>query len=287
MYSGHPMMRLLIWLLAQTTFWAGVSLVCGPILFLRGFRWLQRKRFILDTPRSTIRAASLGLVEVSGKAVGPYTLVAPLSRSDCLYYRVKVQTNPSGDLNNKIQELSAPLFLDDGTGTLMIYPLGAELEMPASSERSDVGKVAVIMMGQSIGNPEFAQEYCIRPGDRIFALGTLRENPWAKKDPIRECTDLSRIGPGFVSQSEADLIRQELCPSLVPGLPAGMGSESAGDFDFHPPVILTKGDGPFVLSTDSQRDVAARLNWRSLLYIWGGPIIALWGLWKILGRVFP
>ena len=58
-----------------------------------------------------------------------------------------------------------------------------------------------------------------------------------------------------------------------------------GEFDLHPPVILMKGDGPFVISTDSERDLVAKLQWRSLLYIWGGPVIALWGLWKIVSYV--
>jgi len=47
---------------------------------------------------------------------------------------------------------------------------------------------------------------------------------------------------------------------------------------------LMKGDGPFVISTDSQKDLVAKLNVRSFLYIWGGPAAALWGLWEILSR---
>jgi len=49
-------------------------------------------------------------------------------------------------------------------------------------------------------------------------------------------------------------------------------------------VILMKGAGPFIISCDSQREIVARLNLKSLLYIWGGPAAALWGLWEILRR---
>ncbi|MGA9449095.1 MAG: hypothetical protein WBV26_21810, partial [Candidatus Sulfotelmatobacter sp.] len=92
---------------------------------------------------ATVRAAALGRVEVSGRAVGPYTLVAPLSHADCLYYRLAIESNPQGDLRKRIQELCAPLFLDDGTGTLMIYPQGSELLLQPSSERSEYGKLAL------------------------------------------------------------------------------------------------------------------------------------------------
>jgi hypothetical protein len=276
------MIRLLIWLLSHPLLWAALGVTFGPYFFWCGFGLLQRKRVMLDTPRSTIRAAALGSVEIIGKAVGPYTLVAPLSHTDCFYYRLVIKSNPQGDLRKSIKEMCAPIFLDDGTGALMIYPPGSELLLPPSGERAEYGKLALALTKFSEGSPEFAQEYCIKPGDTIFVLGELRENPWAKKDPNAECNELSRIGPGFVGNAEADLLRREAYPYLDPKLPSGATVASPRQFDFHPPVILMRGDGPFVISSDSQRDLAARLNLKSILYIWGGPVAGLWGLWEIL-----
>jgi hypothetical protein len=278
------MIQILIWSLSQPLFWAAIGVTVGPYLFWRGFRLLQRKRLIMDVPRSTIRAAALGRVEVSGRAVGPYVLVAPLSQTDCLYYRIAIENNPQGDLRDKIRELCAPLFLDDGTGTLMIYPIGAELLMRPSSERSEYEKLALALTKFSEGSPEFAQEYCIKPGDMIFVLGTLQESPWTKKDPSVESGELSRIGPGFVSAGEADLLRREAYPFLNPALPAGSSLGLPTEFDLHPPVILMQGEGPFLISTDSQRELVAKLNLKSLLYIWGGPAAALWGLWELINH---
>jgi hypothetical protein len=255
-----------------------------PYFFWRGFLLLQRKRLIMDTPRSNIRSAALGRVEITGKVTGPYTLVAPMSHTDCLYYRLVIESNPQGDLSNSIHEMCAPMFIDDGTGTLMMFPHGSELLLPPCSERSEYGKLALALTRYSEGNPEFAQEYSIKPGDTIFVLGTLRENPWSKKDPVAECNELSRIGPGFVGQGEADLLRREAYPYLNPKLPSGATVASPSQFNLHPPVILMQGDGPFIISTDSQRDLVAKLNLKSFLYIWGGPAAALWGLWEILNR---
>jgi hypothetical protein len=95
---------------------------------------------------------------------------------------------------------------------------------------------------------------------------------------------LSRIGPGFVGLGEAELIRREAYPYLNPKLPSGVVVASPDNFDFHPPVILMKGAGPFIISCDSQHEIVARLNLKSLLYIWGGPVAALWGFWEILSR---
>jgi hypothetical protein len=275
---GH----LLFWLLSQPLFWALAGIGLGPYLFFRGFRLLQLKRRIMGVPRSTVRAAAMGPVEVSGTVVGPYTVVAPLSQGECLYYRIKVQSNPHRDLGNKSQELCAPLFLDDGTGLMMIYPYGAELKFPASYKRAEYGKLALMLMSRSYSEtPEFSEEYSLRPGDKIFALGTLQENKWSRKEATRQYDDVSRIGPGFVCEAEAELERRETFPSF-PGLALGPKPKPP-EFDLNPPVIMTKGDGPFVISSGSERDLLTKLHWTSLLFIWGGPVWVLWAVWEILG----
>jgi hypothetical protein len=103
---GHP----IFWLLSQPLFWAVLGIGLGPYVFFRGFRLLQLKRRIMGVPRSTIRAAAIGPVEVSGTVVGPYTLIAPLSQHDCLYYRLKIQSNPHHDLANKIHKIVREQF---------------------------------------------------------------------------------------------------------------------------------------------------------------------------------
>ncbi|PYX36970.1 MAG: hypothetical protein DMG75_08715, partial [Acidobacteria bacterium] len=62
----------------------------GIFLFVHGFRMLARKRLILNTPISRIRSASIGLVEVNGVAIGPYTINAPITGLPCFYYRTLV-----------------------------------------------------------------------------------------------------------------------------------------------------------------------------------------------------
>jgi hypothetical protein len=271
------MVHLLIWMLSQPLFWAVTGTLVGPFLFFRGFRLLQLKRRISNVPRSTIRAAAVGPVEISGTAMGPYTVIAPLSDSQCLYYRLVVEANPHGDLKDKIHELCTPLFIDDGTGTLMVYPHGSELRLAPSSRRADYGDLAVMLASGARGEtPEFSQEYSIKPGDKIFVLGTIQVNTWRKTS---ESDNWSRIGPGFLSESEAELQRREAYPLSVLLHPA---RESSSKFDMNPPVVMVKGDGPFVISKDSQRDLLTKLHWRSLVCIWGGPAAALWGLWEIL-----
>src|SRR5438034_1867103 len=66
---------------------AAIGAAMGLYWFYKGFRLLQRKRLILNTPASKIRSASMGLVEISGLAAGPYVLNSPFKQADCYYYR--------------------------------------------------------------------------------------------------------------------------------------------------------------------------------------------------------
>src|SRR5579862_9432933 len=280
--------RLIAWLLTQPLFWAFAGVIGGPALFVRGFGLLQRKRLIMDIPQCSARSAALGQVEICGKAVGPYTLVAPLSHTDCLYYRVTVQSGAQGDLrNDKMRELCAPFFVDDGTGRVLVYPAGCELQVDAymaKAEEHGKGAFGLVFAGNRQDPPELVWERCVKPGDQIFVMGSLQENPWANRNPVAESNELSRIGPGFVSAGEADVLRLKAYTSLDQTMPSGAVAEDCDRFDVHAPVILMKGNGPFVISAGSQRDLVQRLHWKSLLYIWGGPAAALWGLWKIFER---
>jgi hypothetical protein len=269
------------WLITRPLLWAVMGVILGPYGFFLGWRALKIKRLIRNIPRSTIRAAALGPVEIVGKASGPYTLVSPIANNECLYYRLVVLVGERG-ARKIVDEMCAPVFIDDGTGKVMMDPRGAGLEMdPYEGTHSDyLGHVAA-RHGFSKGDVVSAQEFCIRSDDTIFVLGTLRENPWADNNADVHATALSRIGPGFVSEAEADIQRRSVYEFLDPSAPSGCVQVSAAEFDLHPPVILMKGS-PFIISNRSQREVISDLSWKSIVYIWGGPIATLLGVWGIL-----
>ena len=267
--------------LRDALFWAPIGLLLGVRLFFRGFGALRRRDLVLNTPTSAIRSAAMGSVEVCGKAAGPYTLVAPLSKRDCLYYRLAV----SGMPQHIIEEECAPLFLDDGTGLVMIAPHGANLELPlACQEVSGTTSEYLrhVLSRHGCSTQTSVDEFCICPDDSLYVLGPLQENPWAAEPPGGT---FHRFGPGFVSEAEADIQRRSAFTMLDPNAPSGATQVSAADFDLHPSAILMKGSSPFFVSVESERDVLAELNWQSKAYIWGGPLLAHFCLWSLLVRI--
>lgn len=174
--------------------WPAAGIAGGLYLFVRGFKMLQRKRLILNTPTSKIRAASLGLVEVNGLAVGPYTLTAPITGMPCYFYRTQAWELRKSGKNNEWQQvadesLHVPFYLDDNTGRLLINPQGAELDLHrdfheeySSSiffEREMPERVRNFLMRYAVSGERKVRvdEYCIKPKNFLFILGTLAENP--------------------------------------------------------------------------------------------------------------
>jgi hypothetical protein len=176
-------------------FWPLLGACAGAYLFIHGFQLLQRKRLIMNTPASKIRSAAMGLVEVSGLAAGPYTMVAPITGMPCYYYRtIAWQWKHEGKSSKWVkvadESFQMPFYLEDNTGRVLVNPQGAEMEIHRdfhdefsqsmfSSRLETPANVTGFLMrhGVSTDSKIKVEEYCIKPKNALFVLGTLAENP--------------------------------------------------------------------------------------------------------------
>ncbi len=173
--------------------YAGIGFVIGILLFVRGFRILQRKRLILDTPTAKARSAAIGLVELTGLAVGPHTITSPITQRACFYYRTAVWKEVGSGKNRhweqKIDErFHVPFFVEDDTGMVLIDPNGAELDIHCDfkaeynhsmfSSASVPPRVAEFAgrNGVALDDNVRVEEYCLKPSNAIYVLGTLATN---------------------------------------------------------------------------------------------------------------
>jgi hypothetical protein len=172
---------------------SAVAIVGGLYLFFRGFPLLARKRLFLNTPTSKIRSASLGLVEISGVATGPYTLPAPISGVPCFLYCTTawLQSDESKTREwKKVAEetLHVPFFLNDGTGQLLVDPRGAELDLHRDFRQTYSDTIFsphappqvssfLARHGATDSSKIRIEERCIKPNDTLFVVGTMAENP--------------------------------------------------------------------------------------------------------------
>lgn len=184
---------------------SSVAIAGGLYFFFVGFRLLARKRLLLSTPTSKIRSAALGLVEVNGSAVGPYTMSAPITGKPCFLYHTIAWQEREGKKQEweKIADetLHVPFFIDDSTGQLLIEPLGADLDLHKDLREeyaslffssADVPpRVSVFLTRHDIvpARRLRIEERSIKPEDALFVAGSLTENPGVQVRPFSPRND--------------------------------------------------------------------------------------------------
>jgi hypothetical protein len=268
----------------RLTVWCIIGFFAGIYLFVQGFRLLQRRHLILNTPVSKIRSASLGMVELSGLAVGPYTVLAPITERSCYYYRTVAwewkRTGRSSTWVKVAAEcMHVPFFLDDNTGKVLVDPRGADLDIHRDFQEEFCDSFFTMKEeapanvhsflsrhGVSTSNKIKVEEFCIKPKNALFLLGTLDENPGLElaPKPIQEFESLSFSGGDGLSFSLGGTSLAQAALSFATGSgnalrgPSFSSSESAQPAQ----VIRLSSDAAPVKAADmsQQQKVAAALS---------------------------
>lgn len=172
-----------------------IGALAGVYWFYKGFRLLQRKRLILNTPASKIRSASMGLVEISGLATSPYLMTSPLKQAECYYYKslaweLKQRGKNSEWVKVAEETLHVPFYLDDNTDKVLVDPRGADMDLHCDfteqyhrSVLFDGPEMTACVAdflarhGVDASKHIKVEEYCIKPKNFLFILGTLSQNP--------------------------------------------------------------------------------------------------------------
>jgi E3 ubiquitin ligase len=227
--------------------WCAIGFAGGIYLFFRGFYLLQRRHLILDTPFSKIRSAAMGMVEVSGLAVGPYTMIAPVTGRPCYYYRtVAWEWRREGKNNQWVKVagecMQLPFFLDDNTGRVLVDPRGAELDLHrdfqeefntsffSRNETPTSVDSFLARHGVATCNRIKIEECCIKPKNALFILGTLGDNPGieVKADAVPDPDALNQVSAQRFSLSSA-LPIPRFSLSVGRSLPFSSGASSYQD----------------------------------------------------------
>ncbi|WP_225071188.1 E3 ubiquitin ligase family protein [Desulfuromonas sp. CSMB_57] len=141
-----------------------------------GFYFLRLKRRIENTPTSKTRSLAMGLVEVQGRAVRKYALVAPMTQMPCVYYRLRKYRR---DRNNRWVLSSAsdsghvPFYLEDDTGRVKVDPRRATVNTRTRQEGH--GGQFNMLFGRSGGGDEKWIEDLVPEGTSLYVLGEATE----------------------------------------------------------------------------------------------------------------
>ena len=222
----------------------------------------------------------MGMVELSGLAAGPYTIVAPVTERPCYYFRTIVWEWKRQGRSNQWVKVAAecmhvPFFLDDNTGKVMIDPRGAELDLhrdfqeqfcdsffTTKEEVPSNVRTLLLRHGISTSNKIKVEEFCIKPKNSLFLLGTLGDNPGLELAP-RPITDDEHntltAGDALWFNPVRVVLESSVLSFAIGGGDSGGFQESASRASTHA-IKLSPDPGPAKLEDMThQQKVAAAL----------------------------
>ncbi|MFZ0938914.1 MAG: GIDE domain-containing protein, partial [Candidatus Sulfotelmatobacter sp.] len=214
-------------------------------------------------PVSKIRSASMGMVELNGQAVGPYSVIAPVTDRPCYYFRTLVWEWKRQGRSRQWVKVAAecmhvPFFLDDNTGKIMVDPRGAELDLHRDFQQEFCDsffttkeevpanvRTLLLRHGVNTTNKIKVEEFCIKPKNALFVLGTLGENPGLElsSQPIQDDehntltfaktlwfnpaqSELGLMGLSFTGSTDGTLTEHRSVSELLIGTGSFPGAEA-------------------------------------------------------------
>lgn len=177
------------------------SMTTGLLFMYGGFHnwWLFRR--IQNLPTSKIRGLAMGLVEIQGRvesALEAY-LISPLTRKPCVWYEYHIEQIGPGRTTKmlKYSKRTAPFYLKDKTGRVLVNPKQAEILIKNSIETDSRNKLPKNVIDFCKKNNiefkhgtrlEFVEGY-IGLNDQLYILGTAADNPYKKEATSHRSTE--------------------------------------------------------------------------------------------------
>ncbi|HXU86394.1 MAG TPA: hypothetical protein VN773_11370 [Verrucomicrobiae bacterium] len=117
---------------------AGIGIVAGLVLLVRGFLGYRAAGRISGTSVSRIASLAVGEVLVSGTAEPiELTLISPLQSVPCVFYRSRITESSDGDGRDLFREERAVGFrVRDAGGAVRVFPSGARFDVPDCYDES-------------------------------------------------------------------------------------------------------------------------------------------------------
>lgn len=273
----------------------------GIYCFFRGFRFLRRYRMLADTPRTPIRGAAMGFVEVSGTARGEETVASPVTSTPCYFYKVKLDRWHEGSRGGgnwagfATDGDGVRFYLEDETGRILVDAQDAELDLQDHCQT----EVTCEFLPQTADNaaaPSFMPptrdqllDYIdlVSSGSRTAAFRGKDPSLEYRVNPPRKRVEIHVSGgtlevfrmPGRGYAGSPDRYRlTEYC--VVPEklyTVAGTCVENPrphGDQDRN---LILKGENEstLLISDESKADLQSGLGWQTGRYIFGGAALTV------------
>jgi hypothetical protein len=250
---------------------AVVGFGAGLFWFFKGFGLYREYRVLADTPEIPIRSVAMGLVDIHGQAKGQQTLLSPVSKTPCFFYKVDIEKwvrdRSGGHWSHAANEAKGVRFyLEDATGKVLVDAQGAELDLIRSARR-ETGRGSGFSVRSLFGGDEDDS--------------SLTSDSWVSESDLADYAEsvaggslLSDLGIG--SSQRYRLSEYCILPEQWYDV-AGTCVENPAPQDEHDRNMIVKGQNEptFLISWRSESDLASTLRNRAALHIFGGAALSV------------
>jgi hypothetical protein len=267
--------------------WAVVGFGAGLFWFFKGFRVYREYRVLADTPEIPIRSVAMGLVDIHGKAKGQQTVLSPVTKTPCFFYKVDIERwvrdKDGGHWSHAATDAEGVTFyLEDATGKVLVDAHGAEYDLIQTAKR-ETGRGVGTSLGRLFG------------GTRDPSLATAS---WVSESGLLDYAEsvvstahttfsldggslLSGLARGSLSLGMGSEHRYRLSEYCI--LPehwydvTGTCTENPAPQDEHDRNMIVKGQNEptFLISWRSEKEVKSTLRKRAVLHIFGGAALSV------------
>lgn len=231
-------------LMSGAVIFFGPMLIFGIGLIVMGMVYSKMRRTMENIPTSKINSIAMGLVEIFGK-VCKYSnkiLESPFSLTDCIYYKYVIKQYKGTregieQWKTLKEEIKNTLFcLQDETGTVLIDPKDAKVEIdadynflskpgadPPEHIQNFLKSINIDYKGFLGRNKRILySEYVIKPDDKIYIMGTAKDNPYKEDGTAQKGVEDILISKGpkeslfYISdKSEGEILKSHSSESKM------------------------------------------------------------------------
>lgn len=267
-----------------------VGLAAGLLVLTYAFYVWKEKRLIENIPTSKVRSLAMGLVEVKGEAKPLALLKSPVTMTDCVYYRYKIEkyvrSGKSSHWSVVDQGASTNYFyVEDETGRILADPVDADVHLGRDYQWT--GTKPGTGWGVFVGDRMRYSEWWIIEGEPVYVIGTvtrwkdarddrrfkIAERLRAVKGDRERMREFDRDGDGAISADEWEQARQRIEQDVLKE-ELDHPVDTTDDFV----IARDKTNEVMIISDKSEKDLARRYGWSAAgLFVLGAGLVAWMG----------
>jgi hypothetical protein len=274
-----------------------VGFGAGLFWFFKGFRVYREYRVVADTPEIPIRSMAMGLVQIHGKAKGPQTVLSPVTKTPCFFYKIDIERwvrdKDGGHWSHAATDAEGVRFyLEDATGKVLVDAHGAEYDLIQTAKR-ETGQGVGASLGGLFGgtrDSSLATGSWVSDSDLLDYAGSVVSSAHTAFpfDGGSLLSGLGRGSPGLGMGSERRYRLSEYC--IVPEHwydVTGTCAENPNPQDENDRNMIVKGQNEltFLISWRSEKEVESTLRRRAAVHIFGGGALSVACLAILLFRL--